>query len=388
MKSICDIKGVFASGARAGLYPDPERLDLACIYVPDCRASAGVFTKNRFRAACVDYTADLQKSGKVFKAIIVNAGNANAATGPEGEDNVLKTASFAADKLGILANEVAVASTGVIGKQLPMDKFISGLGSLLENPEKCDPESAAKAILTLDTRVKLAHEQDEQLIVSGFAKGAGMISPNMATMLGFLVTNADIPSDTLRMQLQKAVEVSFNMVSVDTDTSTNDMVLVLSTGTESIDGKEDTFYKLLEKSCISLAQQIAADGEGAEKLIEVRVSGARSTAEAKIVAKNVVNSPLVKTAIHGADPNWGRLMMAIGKEPDTQFIPSLVDVYLAHQLVFNQGGPTDFDRAALREKLLSDRVEIHINLNNGISEATSWGCDLTKKYIDINTEYN
>jgi glutamate N-acetyltransferase/amino-acid N-acetyltransferase len=388
LKSICDIDGVYTQGASAGIYEKKSRLDMACIYVPDCRASAGVFTRNKFRAACVDYTENLTKSGKVFKAVIINAGNANAATGPEGKDNVIKTVQRAADKLGISPQEVAVASTGVIGKQLPMDKILKGLDQLLAEPKTQEPQQAAEAILTLDTKVKLAHEQAGKLIVSGFAKGAGMIAPNMATMLGFIVTNADIPSKSLRVKLQSAVEKSFNMVSVDTDTSTNDMVLILSTGTESIEGKEQEFSQLLEKTCVSLARQIAADGEGASKLIEAHVSGARSESEARIVAKNVIDSPLVKTAMHGSDPNWGRIMMAIGKSPDIRFLPSGVDVTLAKQLVFKQGEPTEFNRQELSEKLKSETVRIEVNLNSGAFEATSWGCDLSKTYIDINTEYN
>ena len=239
-----------------------------------------------------------------------------------------------------------------------MDKVLSGLEKLLKTPEQKEANKAAEAILTLDTKTKTVHNQDGELIVAGFAKGAGMIAPNMATMLGFLVTNADISSKALRRELQAAVAKSFNMISVDTDTSTNDLVIVLSTGEVQIEDKPEVFSSMLEQSCTSLAQQIAADGEGAEKLIEVRVEGGQSLEDAELVAKNVVNSPLVKTAVHGADPNWGRIMMAVGKNPSVRFTPTRVDVTLAGQLVFAQGEPTEFDRPALSERLKADTVEI------------------------------
>jgi len=386
LKKITDIEGVYSSGISAEIYEDPNRLDLAFIYVPDCKASAGVFTQNKFRAACVDYDSECQKAGNIFKAIVVNAGNANAATGKEGKENVLRTAKLAAEKLNLKPSEVAIASTGVIGKQLPIEKVEDALSCLLEKPKVKEADLSAKAILTLDTKTKKACEEKNDVIVSGFAKGAGMIAPNMATMLGFVVTNANISSNELKASLKRATEKSFNMTSVDTDTSTNDLVIALSTGIEEVDLKD--FDLMLQKVCISLAKQIAGDGEGAEKLIEVNVENASSEDQAKKVAKNIVNSPLVKTAVHGSDPNWGRLMMAIGKDPQIDFSNDSVDVRLCGELVFSSGKPTEFVREDVAKKMSQDTVIIDVNLNKGIFSATAWGCDLTKEYVNINTEYN
>ncbi len=385
MKKLTDITGVYASGTYCGLKADDSKLDIAYLYVPNATASAGVFTKNKFRAACVNHSEEALKKD-IIKAVIINSGCANAATGPQGIENCKITAEKAAGLLGIKSTQVATASTGIIGVQLNMDKVIPGLESLLKNPERKEIDKAANAILTLDTRTKLAFAEKGKVQVGGFAKGAGMISPNMATMLGFMVTNAALNQTTLKRLLQKACDDSFNMVSVDTDTSTNDLVLIISTG--EVECSEEEVFELLKECSVSLAKQIAADGEGAEKLIEANVKGANSDFEARIVAKNLINSPLVKTAIHGSDPNWGRLMMAIGKEPSVKFNPDAIDVYLAGQLVFTNGKPGDFKREDLRKLISTSEVRVDVNLNNGNHTATAWGCDLTKKYIDINTDYN
>lgn len=393
MKKLTDISGVYASGTYCGLKSDSSKLDLAYLYVPNATASAGVFTKNKFKAACITHT-ELALKNDTIKAVIINSGCANAATGPEGIENCKITAEKAASLLGIKNSQVATASTGIIGVQLDMKKILPGLDRILENPERKEIDLAANAILTLDTKIKLAFAEKGKLQVGGFAKGAGMISPNMATMLGFMVTNVALTPTTLKRLLQKACDDSFNMISVDTDTSTNDMVLIISTGEiEATDVKEEEIFELIKQCSISLAKQIVADGEGAEKLIEANVKGANSELEAKIVAKNLINSPLVKTAIHGADPNWGRLMMAIGKEPSVRFNPDEIDVYLAGQLVFTKGRPGKFERSDLKKLLKAAEVKIDVNLNCKASaqesySATAWGCDLTKKYIDINTDYN
>ena len=393
MKKLTDISGVYASGVYCGLKSDSSKLDLAYLYVPNATASAGVFTKNKFKAACIGHTEQALKNDTI-KAVIINSGCANAATGPEGLENCKITAEKAADLLGIKSSQVATASTGIIGVQLDMKKVIPGLETLLRNPERKELEHAANAILTLDTKIKLAFAEKGKLQVGGFAKGAGMISPNMATMLGFIVTNVALNSTTLKRLLQNACNDSFNMISVDTDTSTNDLVLIISTGEiQAEEVKEEEISELIRQCSISLAKQIAADGEGAEKLIEASVKGASSDSEARIVAKNLINSPLVKTAIHGADPNWGRLMMAIGKDPSVKFNADEIDVYLAGQLVFTNGRPAKFERENLRKLLASNEVKIDVNLNCKTSDglnysAVAWGCDLTKKYIDINTDYN
>ena len=385
MKEFTDIKGVYAKGIHCGVKTDKNKLDLCLIYVPNAFSSAGVFTRNKFRAACVDYNeASLKDS--TTKAILVNSGNANAATGKEGVENCNLCAETVAKGLNIKSSEVLLASTGIIGVQLPIDNILSGIKNLTKEPKCKEANSAAEAILTLDTRTKKSFHKKNELVVSGFAKGAGMISPNMATMLGFVFTNIKLSSVQLKNKLQLSCDKSFNMISVDTDTSTNDLVTIISTG--EVEAKEEDFQELLDLCCIDLAKQIAGDGEGAEKLIEANITNAASEKEAKIVAKNIINSPLVKTAIHGNDPNWGRLIMAAGKEPSVKFDSKEIEVYLVGRKVFSNGAPADFNRAELQELLKSEEVKIDINLNNGTSGATAWGCDLTKKYIEINTDYN
>jgi len=383
MNDFTEIEGVYAAGIHCGIKKD--KLDLCLVYVPEASASAGVYTQNKFRAACVDFNEANSKTATA-KAILINSGNANAATGIEGKENCIKCARQIAAELKIEQKEVLIASTGIIGVQLPIEKIQDGITKLCVQPKVKQADSATEAILTLDTKTKKSFHKKENLIVAGFAKGAGMISPNMATMLGFVFTNAKLNNASLKNKLQLACNKSFNMISVDTDTSTNDLVTIISTGEVEVDEKE--FQTLLDSCCIDLAKQIAADGEGAEKLIEANIKNAASEQEAKIVAKNIINSPLVKTAIHGSDPNWGRLIMAIGKEPSVRFDTEKIEISLAGQKVFKAGKAADFERDNLKQLLNSNNVIIDVDLSNGSSSATAWGCDLTKKYIDINTDYN
>jgi glutamate N-acetyltransferase/amino-acid N-acetyltransferase len=277
-----------------------------------------------------------------------------------------------------------------------MDKIEAGLAKLLANPQARNGDATAKAIMTTDLTQKEVYVSatinGQRVTVAGCAKGSGMIAPNMATMLGFLVTDAKVDSKTLQTALTSAVNNSFNMTSVDTDTSTNDTVLVFSTGEKgrkvsSVSDKK-AFTNLLTLACQSLAKQIAADGEGATKLIEVEVLGARTESEARKVAMNVINSPLVKTAIHGADPNWGRVLAAAGKDPSLKVDPSRVDLTFAGAPVMRRGKIVAHDRDKIR-KLMSVRdVPIQLNLNVGKGTARAWGCDLTHGYVDINVSYN
>lgn len=394
MKKVTDLEGVFASGIHCGIKAG-GKLDLAYLYVPQAVASAGVFTRNKCRAACLDYTEQCLAAG-VIKAVIINSGNANAATGERGLADAEKTARAAAERLNLNPQEVAVASTGIIGVPLPVDKIVGGLESLLEQPERGEPDLAAEAILTTDTRIKHAYSEAQiggtQLAVAGFAKGSGMIAPNMGTMLGFLATNAVISRDIAHRLLKEAVDDSFNMVSVDTDTSTNDMCLLFATGASGVEINnpeiEEEFRALLTECCVDLAKQIARDGEGAERLIEVIVEGADNQNDAKTVAKAIVESPLVKTAVCGADPNWGRVMMAIGKNPEVVVDQRVIDISFGGISVFAQGAPVDFDRKAAREHLRSPVVVIRANLNCGKHSARAWGCDLTMGYIKINVDYS
>ena len=393
-RTVTNLPGVYASGIAAGIKSNGKK-DLAYVFVPNAYGSAGVFTLSAFSAPPLLVCKQALKKNTV-KAVIINSGNANAGTGAAGLRDARHTAGMAAKLLGIKASEVAVTSTGIIGKPLPMPTIKAGLEKLLAEPLTRDGDAAARAIMTTDLTQKevwvTGTVGGERITIAGFAKGSGMIAPNMATMLGFLVTDAKIDSRTLQASLRAAVDDSFNMTSVDTDTSTNDMVLVFSTGRK---GKAITspklrneFRALLTKACQHLSKLIAADGEGATKLIEVRVAGARSIHEARRIAKNVVNSPLVKTAIHGADPNWGRVLAAAGKDPSAKVDPTKVDLTFAGAPVMKRGKIVPHDRAKIRKLMAVRDIPIKLHLNLGKAEATAWGCDLTHGYVDINVSYN
>jgi glutamate N-acetyltransferase/amino-acid N-acetyltransferase len=393
-KTITHLTGVYASGIAAGIKSNGKK-DLAFIYVPEAYGSAGVFTVSAFAAPPLTVCKEALKRG-VVKAVIINSGNANAGTGKPGLRDAKQTAAVAAKLLGLKPSEVAVSSTGIIGKPMPMQQVTTGLAKLLADPRARKGDLAAQAILTTDLTKKevfiTGSVAGTKISIAGFAKGSGMIAPNMATMLGFLTTDATIDSSTLQKLLREAVDASFNMTSVDTDTSTNDMVLVFSTGAK---GRRITsakhkaeFLALLTKACQTLAKQIAADGEGATKLIEVQVEGARNLREARCIAKNVVNSPLVKTAIHGADPNWGRVLAAAGKDPSAKVDPNRVDLTFAGASVMKRGTIVPHDRASIRKRMAVRDVLIKLHLNLGKASATAWGCDLTHGYVDINVSYN
>ncbi len=400
MNTFTDIPGVFAGSCNCGIKqkavgaekaPD----DLAFIYVPNACASAGVFTQNTFRAPCVDISAKHFKA-QTIKAIVINSGNANAATGAQGIAAVEETADIASKKLGLKAEEVAIASTGIIGVQLPMDCIASGLNTLLATPETKNGLATAHAIRTTDSCEKQAFYRatidGEEIIVAGIAKGAGMIAPNMATMLGFITTNISCSNEQLQRSLRRAVDTTFNMISVDSDTSTNDMVLALATGEKEVSPSslEDggPFARLLEDCCRDLALQIVRDGEGAERIFEVSVSGARNEEDARIFAKSIIDSPLVKTAVHGADPNWGRIAMALGKTSGTKLDPNRTTISFEGILVFENGLPCEHKREDVSLAMKKDHIVIDVTLGIGDGNARAWGCDLTKKYIDINTEYS
>jgi glutamate N-acetyltransferase / amino-acid N-acetyltransferase len=393
MKNITNIEGVYSSAIHSGIKKDKK--DLSFIYIPDAYSAAGVFTQNKFAAACISYTKKCIKKNNL-KAIIINSGNANAATGETGKRNNKKIAQIAASHLKIKASEVGVASTGIIGEQLPMNMLETGLEKLLEDPYKKEGQLTTEAIMTTDTFAKTVYlEKDidkKKIIVSGIAKGSGMIAPNMATMLSFIVTNVAITHKVLQKYLSEIVNDTFNMISVDTDTSTNDMVLIFSAGNEKnkLQTQEEVFEfkQMLREACEVLAKKIVMDGEGATKLIEVRVSGAVTLKEARTIAMNIVNSPLVKTAIHGGDPNWGRVMMAIGKEPQVKMNPDKIDLFFGNTHVFSNGKALDYNCTKLKKHLQSKKILIQVNLNLGEASTTAWGCDLTKEYVDINVAYS
>lgn len=393
-RTLTSVKGVYSAGIAAQIKTNGKR-DLAFIYVPRACASAGVFTQSAFAAPPVLHTRECLKRGTI-KALIVNSGCANAATGKPGLRDTKRTAAIAANLLGLKPQEVAVASTGIIGRPLPMDRIEAGLNQLLSNPHARDGESTAQAIMTTDLTQKevfvSATIGGHKVTVAGCAKGSGMIAPNMATMLAFLTTDAKIDSRSLQAALKVAVNDSFNMTSVDTDTSTNDAVVVFATGESQANLRsaqaKATFVELLTRACQGLAKKIAADGEGATKLIEVRVQGAKNVAQARRIAMNIVNSPLVKTAIHGADPNWGRVLAAAGKDPGLKVDPSRVDLKFAETPVMKMGAILPHDRQKVHKLMQAREINIELNLNLGQGCAKAWGCDLTHGYVDINVSYN
>lgn len=386
------IPGVYFSATEAGF--KPGRLDLGMVYVPEAVASAGVFTTNHIKAACVQVTQKTM-ARHVIRAILVNAGNANAATGPLGIQHAKQSASWVAKALGLKAGEVAVASTGVIGRHLPMDCMARGIAQLTHQPFENDMDGFAAAIMTTDLVKKMAHVTIEvngtPIQMMGFAKGSGMIAPNMATMLGFVVTDATIDSPTLQRLLSEVNRDTFNCITVDTDTSTNDMVLAIASGKTpfpSYQAKAVAQLKAgLQTVCESLATQIARDGEGATKLLVVSVTGAASQADALVVARSIAESPLVKTAMHGADPNWGRVAMAVGKTT-AKVLPQRLCIRFGPHLMMQDGQPVNGDHAVVASYLKGDTIGIEVDLHVGKHQARVWGCDLTKGYIEINVDYN
>lgn len=383
-------KGFRAAGVKAGVKPSGG-LDLALIAAEVPCTAAGTFTTNRVCAAPVKWCRDIVPSDTV-RGVVVNAGNANAATGAQGEANVRRTAEVAAELIGCEARQVLIASTGVIGHQLPMDKIEAGLRAAAPALSS-DPESfrtAAQSILTTDTRSKIVSEARDDWSLFGMAKGAAMIGPRMATMLAFLTTDARISPVTLKAILAESVEESFNCVSVEGHTSTNDTVLLLASGLagpELSGSKLDDFAAALHSSCQTLAQEMAADGEGSTHFIAIDVEGTVDREEARTLARAVADSPLVKTAIHGADPNWGRIVSAAGYA-GIPFEESELSLWINGICVYDHGTPTAFDANALSTNLRANR-DVHLRLlfQRGDASIRFWTCDLTAEYVHLNADY-
>jgi len=391
-KWITDIEGVYGAGLHCGIKPSAK--DLALIYVPEAKASAGVFTRNKFAAASVIHSKKCLKKG-VLKAIVVNSGNANAGTGQQGIDDNKNMAKVVAKHLGLNVYEVGVASTGVIGKKLPIQTILKGLETLAKNPLVQQGEAIAQAILTTDTGIKTVFLENDiankTAQIAGVSKGSGMIAPNMATTLSFLVTNINIKKQHLQRLLVDAVENSFNLITVDSDTSTNDMVLLVSTGKGPechSDEDWDTAKKMIFDACFSLSQQVIRDGEGATKIIEYEVLGAVSRKDAKKIAKQMANSPLVKTAMNGSDPNWGRLLAAACSHEDVKINVEKCELFIGKVCVFSNYEPQPFNRERLHDYLKAKDVKVTLNLHLGKAHVKTWGCDLSEEYVRVNTEYS
>lgn len=391
-KGICSIDSIQASGYKEGKY------GVTIIYHENSTA-VGVYTKNKVYAAPIDITKKHLENAKI-SAIIVNSGNANCYTKEDGIKKGLELAQLTADTLNVPVEEVAVASTGVIGRQMPMNilKPIATQSLSLLGNSRLNADAAANAILTTDTVPKecsIEHSLNDGTIfrVAGICKGSGMIAPNMGTMLGFITTDLKVPREIMQEALRNSVKKSFNMVVVDGDESTNDTVLLMST--DEKEGEYDSnFQEALDYVCISLAKQIARDGEGAKKFMEVRANGAKTIDDAICISKSIVSSSLVKTAVAGADPNWGRIISSMGYS-GVDFDPDNVSISIGDEnediVIVDKGNVTTYDNPELLESaeevMKKDTIIITVDLHEGTESATAYGCDLTYDYVRINAEY-
>ena len=385
-------RGFVAGAVAAGVkHAGADRLDVAVIAstAEHCHAAA-VFTTNQVIAAPCLVTKKHVARGHL-RGIVVNSGNANACTGPLGERDAVAMAEAAGALLKVDPHELAVASTGVIGVPLPMDRIVPAIGRIALTAAGWD--AASRAIMTTDTRPKVAQREvplaGGTVRIGGIAKGAGMIHPNMATLLAFVTTDADIDGAALRPMLRAAVADSFNAVSVDGDTSTNDTLLVLANGASgirvgTIDGP--VFLDALTAVCLDLARAVVADGEGVTKVFEVHVTGAASPDDARLAARTITASNLVKTAIHGADPNWGRILAAAGRS-GAKVDALRASVRIGAVSVFDRGFPQQFDDGAVRALFARAEILIELDLGLGDGTARAWGTDLSAEYVRINADY-
>ncbi len=389
--------GFRAAAVRCGLKSSGD--DLAIILADQPCTAAGVFTTNQFKASCVQYSAGIA-SGSRAQAVLVNSGIANAANGAAGMEDTQEMARAAAAIFQIDPGDILVASTGVIGQRLPlpsMKEQMPRLRSNLAAGYEADLR-VARAIMTTDTVEKLASAQCQSdgwqapFYIGGTAKGSGMIAPNMATMLAFVTTDAALPAAVAQQCLKEAADRTFNCVTVDGDTSTNDMVLLLSSGrVQWIEGKDQEaiadFQAALSAVCEELARKIAADGEGATKTIEVVVRGAVDEPSARRIARSICESPLVKTAFYGNDPNWGRILMAAGKA-GIPLNPNLVTLQIGGIMVFQNGAAAQFVPERVSDRMRQSVVSVVIDLGIGVGEARFWSCDMSFEYIHINADYH
>lgn len=372
-----------AAGTHAGLKAGDEE-DLACFVSSVPATAAALFTRNHFPGAPVMLGRERISGGRL-QAVVVNSKVANVATGQAGLDDAREMARLAGAELGVPEDLVLVGSTGVIGRRLPMDRIRDGLQGIASRLSH-DPWPAARGMMTTDTHPKVGSLSVGDAVLAGVAKGAGMIAPNMATMLVYLFTDAEVEAAPLDRALRSAAEDTFQMLSVDTDTSTSDMVAVLANGQAgSVPG--DDLQEALNALCGRLAAMVARDGEGATKLLRVTVEGAAARDEARRIARAVVDSPLVKTMAYGADPNVGRILMAVGKCVECRVVPGRVGAWIQGLQVVENGEPVEFSEPEVRRLLRGDSVDIRISLRVGVASATALGCDLTEGYVHENTAY-
>jgi glutamate N-acetyltransferase / amino-acid N-acetyltransferase len=406
------IEGLQISAVSADLYGD-GRDDLTLFFFEEGANFGAVYTDSKITSACINWNLKIKRH--FVKALLVNTKNANTFTGTKGAQGLKEIAQALSKSLTLKSSQspkgvkevikitdLLFSSTGVIGEEFPYIKIKNTIPELVKKlrieQNKFVWFKAASAIMTTDTRPKLAYEEckigNKLIKISGIAKGSGMIAPNMATMLSFIFTDANIPSVFLKSILKKVVSTTFNSITVDSDTSTNDMVAIFATGKAKnskiynvLDPKLQEFEKALHRLALNLAKQIVVDGEGAKKFITVNVLGARSSAMAKNISFSIANSPLVKTAIAGEDPNWGRIIMAIGKSGEN-IIPTKIHIKFGNYLVAEGGKVSkEYDEKSLKEYMQWQSINIEVNLNIGNGSYTTYTCDLTHDYIDINADY-
>jgi glutamate N-acetyltransferase/amino-acid N-acetyltransferase len=395
--ALPSIAGVRFAAIAAGVRY-PGRTDVMMALFDRPAAAAGVFTRSKCPSAPVDWCRAHLKGGKA-RALIVNSGNANAFTGALGAAAVAQVAEAAATTIGAAASDIFMASTGVIGEPLDATRITRVINTLVADARENGLLAAAKAIMTTDTYPKIATARvklgDSEVVMNGIAKGAGMIAPDMATMLAYVFTDAAVTSSALQAMLAKSVERSFNAITVDSDTSTSDTLMIFATGAaknatpieDAADPRAAAFRRALDKLLRNLAQQVVRDGEGARKFITVKVEGAATRKAAKRVALSIANSPLVKTACAGEDANWGRVVMAVGKAGEKAERDKL-DIFFGKTRVAHQGlRDPDYDEATTSAYMKRDSIEITADLGIGRGSATVWTCDLTKEYIAINGDY-
>ncbi len=391
--------GFYFAGISAGLKSSKKK-DLALIVAPENSICSGFFTQSCVRASCVDLCERrISQSNGLIRAVLINSGHANACTGEFGLKDSLKASKEVAGLLGINADQVLICSTGVIGVKIPMANLLPNLSLLVDRLSENKIVDAAEAILTTDLVTKsvlIETSIEGRLIrIAGIAKGSGMIYPNMATMLAFLTCDVGIDKDIWDSMIHNAVKSTFNAISVDGDSSTNDSFIAFNSG-KKLDNR---YFPILQEGinivCQKLAKSIARDGEGANCLLEVKVAGALNDEEALKVARMITNSSLVKTAIHGCDPNWGRIIAAAGNS-GVNFELQDIDLFIGKYQILSNGSLLNFNKKELSaymrlkmegDYLGEDTIQISLNLNNGTGEGRSWGCDLSKKYVEINSEY-
>jgi glutamate N-acetyltransferase/amino-acid N-acetyltransferase len=382
-------KGFKATGVACGL-KETGALDLALVVCDSDCACAGMFTTNRVQAAPVLYDKDvLAKNKNAIRAVIANSGCANACTGDAGLNDTRTTAEETAKALGIRADQVLVLSTGVIGQRLPIEKIRAGVTQAASRLKYDGGAEASRAIMTTDTKPKTFEVQSSKYTIGGMCKGAGMIHPNMATMLAVITTDAKVAPDFLDQALRAAVNQSFNRISIDGDMSTNDTVLLLANGAsgyEIRDSEIERFTDALTQVATELAKQLVRDGEGVTKFVELHITGARNESDAVRVAKAIANSPLTKTALYGSDANWGRVICAAGYS-GVDVESARMKLWFGDVNVFANGMPTDFDEADSTRAIAGSDIFIRLDLGQGAASTTVWTCDLSHDYVTINGKY-